>query len=47
VDESLWAGHAQLYSVLEVIPGYASFYAHMLIGALHGEGDGWWWSGSC
>jgi hypothetical protein len=39
VNESLWAGHTQLSSVLEVIPGYVSLF--VFVGALHGEGDGW------
>jgi hypothetical protein len=34
---SLWAGHAQFSSVLEVMPGSASFCVY----ALHGEGGGW------
>jgi hypothetical protein len=42
---SLWAGHAQLSSVLEVIPGCASF---VFIDALHrhSEGSGRWVNGS-
>jgi hypothetical protein len=38
VDESLWAGRAQLSSVLEAIPGCASF---VFMGALRGKWDGW------